>query len=231
MLTKKIPIGEASDAQLRAFAKHEYDLKIHHASARRTILHELEQLHGDNDWIMIAEDDAPVRESDGPAGAGVTAHELTGGTQPSTGRSTRLREHSKLATSERLSREYFQVRLGRPSAYGAQQDTTVPVSVNGDAMHIPVGKDVFLRRPYIEALQNARRKDYEQLDDIGNLLEIMVDDYPLSVMSGPYIRLAEHEYQHVDSGDVLEDNVGRALVEAAHIRQQSQGHEGQAVAR
>lgn len=184
----KKPISEATDAELRAFARKEHNLDIHHLAKRETILNKIALIWA-NDWIMVwpqdgegadpvepVETDLAVKDSVTPVprGTDIRAEDLPPG--PLRAEDLSPEDREKL---------YVTVNIARTEDPGGNDP--VPLSVNGRAMYVPRDQDCEIRYPYYEVLKGAVTTKYDQKED-GEMVPRHVPLYPFSLVETIHVK-------------------------------------------
>ncbi len=170
---KKIPIDEATEPQLRAFALDTLGMTIKLTAKIETVRARIRQAWAKPDILVEDSASAPVSE---PAQAGVKATP-----QP--------------VTDEQQGPAEGMVRLilGVTEEAGGADD--VQVGVNGKVMLVPRGKQVEIPERYFEALAHAVTYKYDPLPDGGMAPEPRkVPLYPFQVLvSTPFTERLQRE--------------------------------------
>jgi hypothetical protein len=169
---KRVPMAEATEAQLREFAQNVLGLAIDHKTKGDKRRAAIGRAWPNQDHILVA-DTAPPAEA--PAPALDINHTAVPATKAMVDRTSGLDPKVKI----NISREA-----------GPGGDRAVPVSVNGVAMVIPRGEDVTVPYRFYLALRNAITTLVEQ--DPNTLEEFRRDtpSYPFQVV-GPLPSEAE----------------------------------------
>jgi hypothetical protein len=138
MSQKRIPIAEASEAELRQFAETVLGMSIHPGAKIETVRAKV-QAAWDKAEIVLPGDEVPKA-----APPGVAPRPVTDSQQPP---------------------EQGKVRIIIQRTEDAGGDQPVPVGVNGRVMLIPRGKEVDIPIPYFKVLQKAITHRFEDLGD------------------------------------------------------------------
>ena len=133
---KLIPIGEATEAQLREFAQDTLGIEIKASAKIEQVRAQVEQAW-DRDIPIIEAAPKPTLAGDQPVPVTDTQQDPVEG----------------------------KVRINIGIQETAGGNDAVPVGVNGRIMLIPRGKDVDIPESYLEALQHAVTFKYDALED------------------------------------------------------------------
>ncbi|MFN8829160.1 MAG: hypothetical protein ACK50Q_18570 [Labrys sp. (in: a-proteobacteria)] len=174
MATKKIPIDQASAAELRKYATEVLgmaDIKEHMNSQtlRAKIMH---VTSADTIQVTVSdrEADEPIREPSQPR----TAISLEPGNEEG--------DTDGAPANER----YFHVIINVDSGPGGKEP--VPLNPNGRNMYVPRGKACWIPEAHFEVLKNATTITYHQENSQGDLIATEAPQFPYSVMGISNIR-------------------------------------------
>lgn len=151
MAAKKIPLKEASEAELRAFAQAHLGMEFDASARLASIRAQVATAWGKDEIVLALSDTADDLTPAGVAPARVGAAPVPSGA--------------------------VRIIIQRSDEVGG--DEAVPVGVNGRVMLIPRGEPVTIPLAYFEVLQNAVTHRYESLRDGGlNPVPRAVPMYP-----------------------------------------------------
>ena len=183
---RRKPASEATDAELRNFARIALGLELHGNAKRETVMAKIGEAGVDLDVAQIViYDEAPSAPPAGGNMAGTTTRRYVGdgvweecapcGTCG--GEPRGLGERRCPACNSQILKGRM-VTVHQSDEEGGNQP--VQVCVNGSNMLIPRGKAVWVPAHYLEALQNAVQNVY---DETTNGLEVArhVHSYPFSL--------------------------------------------------
>lgn len=151
----KIPVGEATAAQLREHATLRMGLEIDGRASANTILAKMREAGFDGEEITVLLPDAPTVPRVDP--------EEVGNRKTVNGR------------------KFRRINIPRQDIPGGEEP--VPVGVNGRVMFVPRGEDCWVPEDYIEVLNHAVQAIYEAYDgsnQLGLRKPRMVKSYPFS---------------------------------------------------
>ncbi|WP_022727224.1 hypothetical protein [Fodinicurvata sediminis] len=155
METKKIPIAEATEQQLRDFAESYLGISVPHNTKLETLRAKVSQAWTKDEIIVEVAD----------------AHQAQEGTPPPP------------ATPEQQPPGKKQVRILIQRTDEPGGDEAVPIGVNGRVMLVPRGQEVDIPEDYYQVLKNAVTHRYEALPDGGiNPEPRKVPAYPFQVL-------------------------------------------------
>lgn len=160
-MSQKIPINEATLAQLREFASTTLGLDIHPNAKHETVLARV-QAAWNQDEITLPEEPPETGQ------AGASPQPVTDAQKPP-------------------AEDKVRVILAVTEEPGGEEP--VPVGVNGRVMLIPRGKEVEIPRAYFDVLTQAITYRYmPQVDERGN--DAGLDPTPRKVYLYPFQRVA-----------------------------------------
>ena len=171
MTYKHIAMKDASDEQLRDYAKNVLQLDIHHAAKRATIIGSIYAAQ-EGDQIQVPADDAPqalqqpaqpVPEPVAPQGSSF-ANE----TRPVSAEVAPTSKSNRLDTDSSKDRMICVIVQKQQGKGG---DRPAFVSVNGMGILIPRGKPCVIPERYIGAMNDAVQTVVEQDPETGELNE------------------------------------------------------------
>lgn len=166
-MTRKIPINEATTAQLRDFASLHLGLDIRPSAKHETVLARV-QSAWDKEEIIVYGETEDERQS-GPKPEPVTEEQRQKMRQQGDGK--------------------IRLLIGVTEEPGGEEP--VPVGINGRVMLIPRDKEVAVPLPYFRALEQAITFKYiQQVDERGNDAGLnpaprKVPLYPFQLLSTP----------------------------------------------
>lgn len=162
-------IVEAATSEIRKFAETK-GLNIHPNANKATATQRLKTVWGE-DWIEVS-DAEHLGEAKTPVAA------------------TAARADAPIPEGRDASEGYYRIHIAQSDKEDGV-DQLVQVGVNGDVMIIPRGKDVEIRAPYLEVLNNAITHQFyhEDPSDMASpILKREVPLYPVSVLGGPFFK-------------------------------------------
>lgn len=185
MSVRRIPLGEATTAQLRTFAKDTLGIGLPFLSKEATLAKI--QAAWDKPYIEVSESGAPAAApapakqvaapavevfSDEP----LTADEIVRGNVPldKSGQPT----EAPAIVRARLARDEERVTVIISPGPGDDGNDDVKLSINGRAMTIRRGVPSSIRRPYLEALENSREIHYSQVTLPDGTLDMQSREVP-----------------------------------------------------
>lgn len=193
MSVRRIPLGEATTAQLRSFAKDTLGFGLPFLSKEATLAKV--QAAWDKDWIEVgdaAEPAAPRKAAsvaepltaETVSDAPLTADEITRGNvavHPSSGQPL----EDPVLVRARLARDAKKVTVSIAKTDDKSVDDRVPLSVNGRMMLVERGKPQLLPLPYFHSLQNAIQYVYDDVEIDGQITRQRreVPLYPYSLVA------------------------------------------------
>lgn len=156
----KVKLSEASAAQLRYFATVVLGMSLPKLTNAKQMLSRIQDVH-EGDTITVPDhiagnDAAPVAKT-APKAKAEQAGEEEASLSPA---ERAAREEQRQAARDA---EWIEIIIPRSDSPGGKQP--VPVSVNGRNQHIPRGRKVAIRFPYLHALENAVQHIYEMDDN------------------------------------------------------------------
>ncbi len=156
---RKVPIVDATDDELRQFARDNLGLDIHHNLGHENLVSQVGQAWDKPD-ILLPDIETSIDAETQPGSAPSPTHAGQDGPKPG------------------FTRIYIAIT---EDAGGKDH---VPVGVNGKAMLLPRGKNIDVPHRYIEALSRTVKHVYDALEDGGiNPEPRLVARYPYSVLA------------------------------------------------
>lgn len=152
---KHVPLTDATEDQLRAFAQSHLGVEFAHNAKPASMIARIR--------TMWDKDAIPVQEEAPPAPARVIHPE--GGEVPAPAPAKTRRVRILIAQEE-----------------GPMGSDPVPVGVNGRLMLVPRGEEVSIPEPYFEVLRNAVTLRYDPQDGGGMKPPRQVPLYPMNVL-------------------------------------------------
>lgn len=170
MQQKKIPLAEASEAQLRDFAGRHLGMELPAGAKIETLRSKIRQAWTQPDIHVLDEHTAFVGGRSVSLGDGFGSHGFV----------SNGIEHFMF---EANGRKKVRVILNRSEEAGGSEP--VQVGVNGKVMLVPRGEEVEIPVEYFEVLQNAVRHIFDPLKDGGLSEPRKVPMYPYQLLPPP----------------------------------------------
>lgn len=183
---KKIPIAQATAAQLREFATVHQGLDVDKAATADQIRAKLRQSSYDLDTIDVAEPKVQSASPQRIVGTGLTRAVDSSGRPKASSLPPDLFEHRDLDDEERRLRDESVVDVIIASTGLKGEENPVPVSVNGTAQLIKRGERSTIRWPYYVALMNAKKLVHETDPDGRIIAEHSAPAYQITAYDAPY---------------------------------------------
>jgi hypothetical protein len=164
-MTKKIPIKDATEAQLRAFGESHLGLTFE-ANDKIDQVRAKVQAAWNKEDIEVAGDD---KKAEKPAASAKKQRPDTQDGKPVMAcRTKNIKDQDDLV----------RVMINKQEGAGGSDD--VPLGCNGDVMMVPRGKIVDIPRRYFESLKNAVKNVYDMAEDGKSMNPVPreVADYP-----------------------------------------------------
>ncbi len=166
-MTKKVPIKDATEAQLRAFGESHLGLTFE-ANDKPAQVRAKVQAAWSKDDIEVADDEKTQKPVAGASPKKPQRPQTQDGKPVLACRTKNAKDQDDLV----------RVMINKQEGAGGSDD--VPLGCNGDIMMVPRGKIVDIPRRYFESLKNAAKNVYDMNEDGKSMNPVPreVADYP-----------------------------------------------------